>query len=86
MFELTEKCVINQTVRDMIVKCLEQFSENIAKHFPSLDTSASDWVRNPFIDVDDNVVLSTTEEEELSDVKNDRGLKLEYKKWLKKQR
>lgn len=84
MFELTEKCNVDQTVLDMIVESLNLLSENIAKYFPYLDTSAFDWVRNPFIDlVEDKVDLSTKEEEELSDIKNDRGLKMEFKKLVK---
>lgn len=84
MFELTEKCNVDQTVLNMIVESLNLLSENIAKYFPSLDTSGFDWVRNPFIDlVEDKVDLSTKEEEELSDIKNDRGLKMEFEKLAK---
>lgn len=40
-----------------------------------------DWVRNPFIDSAYETALFTTDEEsELIDIKNDRGLKLQYSK------
>jgi len=40
-----------------------------------------DWVRNPFIDSAYETELFTIDEEsELIDIKNDRGLKLQYSK------
>ncbi|KAL4153936.1 hypothetical protein QTP88_001769 [Uroleucon formosanum] len=40
-----------------------------------------DWVRNPFIDSAYETALFTTDEEsELIDIKNDRGLKIQYSK------
>lgn len=81
MFELTEKCNVSDTVYEMIANTLLQLSENIKKYFPSIDTSVYDWVRNPFIDVDNNAaIFSTKEEEEFCDIRNDRGLKIEYRK------
>lgn len=81
MFELTEKCNVSDPVYNMIVNTLQLLGKNVEKYFPSIDTSLYDWVRNPFIDVNYNAtIFSTKEEEELSDIKNDRGLKIEYRK------
>jgi len=43
-----------------------------------------DWVRNPFIDsAYETALFTTNEESELIDIKNDRGLKLQYSKLVK---
>lgn len=53
------KCYVYQTtVGDMIVKSLELFSANIAKYYPSLETSTFDRMRNSFIDMYDNLVMT----------------------------
>ena len=69
-------------VCDLIAKSLDLLDENVGNYFPSLvDTTLFDWTRNRFIDNDyDNAQLITVEEHDLSDIRNDRGLKLEYKK------
>ncbi|KAL4122684.1 hypothetical protein QTP88_014969 [Uroleucon formosanum] len=65
----------------LILKSLHLLYENIKKYLPSLDVSSTDWVRNPFIDSAYETTLFTTDEEsELIDIKNDRGLKLQYSK------
>jgi hypothetical protein len=46
-----------------------------------------DWVRNPFIDSAYETALFTTDEKsKLIDIKNDRGLKLQYSKLVEKLR
>lgn len=81
MFDLTSKCHIDSALSQLILKSLRLFEENIKKYFPSLDISSLDWVRNPFIETAYNTAVFTTDEEsELIDLKNDRGLKLQYSK------
>jgi len=59
-------------------KSLRLLYKNIKKYFPSLDFSSMDWVKNPFIDsAYETALLTTYEESELTDIKNDRGLKLQ---------
>ena len=54
--------------------------ENVRIYFPSLDTLFN-WVRKPFIDdAYDNTQLTTVEDNDLSDTREDSGLKLEYTK------
>lgn len=79
MFDLTKNCHIDSTLSKLILKSLRLLDDNIKKYFPSLDVSSMDWVRNPFIDSAYETALFTTDEEsELIDVRNDRGLKLQY--------
>lgn len=84
MFDLTKTCHIDSTLSNIILRSLRLLEENIKKYFPSLDVSSMDWVRNPFIDSAYKTALFTTDEEsELIDVRNDRGLKLQYEKLAK---
>jgi len=81
MFDLVKNCHFNSNLTNLILKSLHLFYENIKKYFPSLDVSSMYWVRNPFIDSAYETALFTTDEEsELIDIKNDRGLKLQYSK------
>lgn len=81
MFDLVKNCHVNSDLTNLILKSLHLLYENIKKYFPSLDVSSMDWVRNPFIDSAYETALFTTDEEsELIDIKNDRGLKLQYSK------
>jgi len=79
MFDLVKNWHVNSDLTNLILKSLHLLYENIKKYFPSLDVSSMDWVRNPFIDSAYETALFTTDEEsELIDIKNDRGLKLQY--------
>jgi hypothetical protein len=81
MFDLVKNCHINSDLKNLFLKCLRLLYENIKKYFLSLDVSSMDWVRNSFIDSAYETALFTTDEEsELIDIKNDRGLKLQYSK------
>lgn len=53
----------------MVLKCLGLLSENITNIFTSSHESVFDLVRNHIIDVEDKVVSSTKEEEQLSVIK-----------------
>lgn len=79
MFDLTKNCHIDSTLSKLILQSLRLLEENIKKYFSSLDISSMDWVRNPFIETAYKTAVFTTDEEgELIDLKNDRGLKLQY--------
>lgn len=81
MFELTKNCHIDTDLSNLILKSLRLLNLNIKKYFPSLDVSSIDWVRNPFVDsAYETASFTTNEESELIDIKNDRGLKLQYSK------
>lgn len=81
MFDLVKNCHVNSDLTNLILKSLHLLYENIKKYFPSLDVSSMDWVRNPFIDsAYESALFTTDEESELIDIKNDRGLKLQYSK------
>ncbi|KAF0749677.1 zinc finger BED domain-containing protein 5-like [Aphis craccivora] len=81
MFDLVKNCHVNSDLTNLILKSLHLLHENIKKYFPSLDVSSLDWVKNPFIDSAYETALFTTDKEsELIDIKNDRGLKLQYSK------
>ncbi|KAL4107274.1 hypothetical protein QTP88_017647 [Uroleucon formosanum] len=81
MFDLVKNCHVNSDLTNLILKSLHLLYENIKKYFPSLDVSSMDWVRNPFIySAYETVLFTTDEESELIDIKNDRGLKLQYSK------
>jgi len=81
MFDLVKNYHINSDLTNLILKSLHLLYENIKKYFPSLDVSSMGWVRNAFIDsAYETALFTTVEESELIDIKNDRGLKLQYYK------
>lgn len=81
MFDLLKDRTVDLTCSELILKSLRQLDNNINKYFPSLDVSSMDWVRNPFVDsAYQSAMLNTQQEDELIDIRNDRGLKLQYSK------
>jgi hypothetical protein len=52
---------------------------NNEKYFPSLDVSSLDWVRDPFVlSALESAELTVAEEDGLTDIRNDRRLKLKH--------
>lgn len=70
----------NKDIVPLICEHLESLQKNIEKYFPNISVESYDWLRNPFIyDPSNSQQLSLSEEEELTDIRNDRTLKLKYK-------
>lgn len=79
MFELTKNCELDNNLNKLILESLTLLETNIEKYFPSLDISSLDWVRNPFVlNACQLTNLNITEEDELTEIRNDRGLKLKH--------
>lgn len=69
----------NKDIVPLICEHLESLEKNIEKYFPNICVENYDWLRNPFIpDPSNKLQLSLCEEEELTDIRNDRTLKLKY--------
>lgn len=69
----------NKDIVPLICEHLESLEKNIEKYFPNICVENYDWLRNPFIpDPSNKQQLSLREEEELTDIRNDRTLKLKY--------
>jgi hypothetical protein len=47
--ELTKCCTLDKNLIDLILEILPQLSKNTGKHFPSLDESPSDMMRDTFV-------------------------------------
>jgi hypothetical protein len=87
MFDLLKDCSMNSPLFELFLKSIRQLEDNIKQYFPSLDVSSMDWVRDPFIECAyESAVLNNDEESELIDIRNDRGLKLQYGKRVEEQR
>lgn len=81
IFDLTKTCQIDSLLSELFSKSLGLFESNIEKYFPSLDVSSIDWVRNPFNNsVYESTSLTTDEESELINIRNNCGLELQYSK------
>ncbi|XP_063785805.1 zinc finger BED domain-containing protein 5-like [Pseudophryne corroboree] len=79
MFELTKSCRLDKNLVNLILQSLLLLSNNIDKYFPSLDISSLDWVRDPFVpSAYASAALSVAEEDELAEIRNDRGQKLKH--------
>jgi len=77
MFPLVAKT--NHTdIHPLILDHLDELHEKVGHYFPSLSTEKYDWVRNPFVEEKSTDIFTFQEEEELSDILNDRTLKLKY--------
>jgi len=70
---------LNKEILPLILNHLDSLQEKVGHYFPSLSIESYDWVRNPFVEVPSSLDQFTIEEEEeLSDISNDRTLKLKY--------
>jgi hypothetical protein len=76
MFPLVAATKYN-SILPLISDHLGVLHQKIGHYFPSLSTEKYDWVRNPFISASSDQ-LTIVEEEELSDISNDRSLKLKH--------
>ena len=63
---------------DIIGEHLETLEEKMAFYFPSTSTEAMDWVRNPYSGSALTKDMTLQEQEELSELRQDRGLKMNY--------
>lgn len=77
MFPLTSKCELRNKIQPLIHDHLLQLRERLDGYFPTLDINQYDWIRNPFA-LSSTCDLQLVEEEELTDLKNNRTLKLRY--------
>ena len=66
--------IIDDKIIILIIEHLKQITENFEKYFPHLNTEQFDWIRNPFVSSD--LSNFTLNEEELTSLSSDRGLKL----------
>ena len=79
MFQLTKDCRLGKDFVNLILQTLSLLGKNVEKYFPSLDVSSLDWVRDPFtINACGTAKFTVSEEDELTDIRNDRGLKLKH--------
>lgn len=70
----------NKDIVPLICEHLESLEKNLEKYFPNVSVASYNWLRNPLIyDPSNSQQLSLIEEEELTDIRNDRTLKLKYK-------
>ena len=60
-----------------IILILEQLQGKIQEYFLSINLDKYQWVQNPFVLSDklDTTILSCQEEDDLTDIRNDGGLK-----------
>ena len=60
-----------------IISLLEQLQGKIQEYFLSINLDKYQWVQNPFVLSDklDTTILSCQEEDDLTDIRNDGGLK-----------
>ena len=79
MFQLTKDCRLSKDFVNLILQTLLLLSKNIEKYFPLLDVSSLDWVRDLFtINACRSAKFTVSKEDELTDIRNNRGLKLKH--------
>ena len=80
MFPLTKKLqdVNTAALCDIIVQHLKTLEEKLSFYFSSAATECLDWVRDPFSSAALGKDLTLQEQEELIELKQDRGLKLNF--------
>ena len=70
----------NNEIIPLIIEHLTIQQDKIQHYFPNISIENYDWVRNPFVfGASNNVQLSIKEEEEFTDICNDRTLRLKHK-------
>lgn len=76
-FPQTEKIANKSMISDVMEKTLASLQDSMKKYFPSLDVEQYDWVLNPFGNCEARG-LTTLEEEQLIDLKEDSVLKTSF--------
>jgi hypothetical protein len=77
MFELTKSHRLDKNLVDLILQSLSLLSKNTEKYLPSPYIYSMDWVRDPFVlRAFESAELTVAEEDELTEIRNDRRLKL----------
>ena len=77
-FPKTAESKLKNDISLLIINHLILLQNKINNYFPNLEIQDCDWIRNPFISTDTRN-LSLVEEEELTEIKNDRSLFMMYK-------
>lgn len=72
MFPLTAKTKFTDQMIPILNNSLILFDEKLNHYFLLIDLKLFDWVRNPFSSNLETTQLSLIEEEELTELKNDR--------------
>lgn len=82
MFPRTAALAESVKITKLISEHLDTLEENFKYYFPSISIKNFDWVRNPFIEFTlleyEGMNLDINHQEELTELRNDRTLKLEY--------
>ena len=69
-----------QEILPLILDHLTSLQGRIDHYFPTLSFEDYDWVRNPFLEIlSKEGIFTLREEEELTDIRHDRTLKLEHR-------
>ena len=82
MFPLNQKCEENVNIASLsetIQKHLNILEEKLSFYFPSTDLNCYDWFREPYsseAEVDNTLTLQ--EQEEMTELRQDRGLRLRF--------
>ena len=68
-----------QEILPNILDHLTSLQGRIDHYFPTLSIEDYDWVRDPFLEILSREGIFTLREEELTDIRHDRTLKLKYR-------
>ena len=69
-----------QEILPLILDHLTSLQGRIDHYFPTLSIEDYDWVRDPFLEIlSREGIFTLREEEELTDIRHDRTLKLKYR-------
>ena len=69
-----------QEILTLILDHLTSLQGRIYHYFPTLSTEDYDWARNPFLEIlSREGIFTLREEEELTDIRHDRTLKLKHR-------
>ncbi|XP_037115405.1 zinc finger BED domain-containing protein 5-like [Syngnathus acus] len=80
MFPNTQKwqSVNRAALCETIGKHLQSLEQKLSCYFPSLSTDCLDWVRNPYSSTAVGRDITFQEQEEITELRQDRGLKLRF--------
>ena len=88
MFPLSQKCEGNVNIASLsetIQKHLNILEEKLSFYFPSTALDCYDWVREPYSsEAEVDTTLTLQEQEELTELRQDRGLRLRFSDLLSK--
>jgi hypothetical protein len=76
--KLTNSFRLDKNLVDLILQSLSLLSKNTEKYFLSLDVSFLGWVREPFVISAFESAELTVAEDELTEIRNNRRLKLKH--------